>query len=278
MFLRRAAGIHLVIFPTTSSAAATVTSTAHKITHQAVPFTSSISTLHGFVGVGRDFREDCHPLSLPPPSPPKLATILGKSLITTMGGNKCKIYHCDHHPRARSFHYLSSNSPSDLLFSSNNNSRRQFSWVKSARDHNNNPLLSRTSSCKGNNNNFCSKSTNVTSSDSGDSGSSELIVTIKDGLANRESAEDFLNQLSDHQRQLIYHTLNIEVLRDKYEGTLGNSREESHHYLSRFGRPATAKEDPTGTLCEVPSKWLHQRLGQYNQVFTFSFQRKSIFA
>lgn len=263
MFLRRAAGIHLVIFPTTSCAATVTSAAAHKITHQA-PFASSISTLHGFVGVARDFREDCYPPPQPPPSPAKLGVILGKTLMTTMGGNKCKNYHCDHHPRTRSFHHLSSNSSSVFLVSSNNNSRRQFSWVKSARDHNNNPLLSRTSSYKGNSNNFSSKSTNVTSSDSGDSGSSELIVTIKDGLANRESADDFLKQLSVHQKQLIYHTLNIEVLRDKYEGTLGSSEQESHHYLSRFGRPATAKEDPTGTLCEVPSKWLHQRLGQYN--------------
>lgn len=94
------------------------------------------------------------------------------------------------------------------------------------------------------------------------------MLTIKDGLQTRESADDFLEQLTDHQKQLIYHTLNIEILRDKYEGNLGSSRQESHSYLSKFGRPATAKEDPTGTLCEVPQKWLHARLGKVNVTFS----------
>ncbi|CAL8133039.1 unnamed protein product [Orchesella dallaii] len=95
-----------------------------------------------------------------------------------------------------------------------------------------------------------------------ESESQSVLVTIKDGLSTRDSAADFLGQLSDHQRQLIYHTLNIDILRDKYEGTLGSSRLESHSFLSRFGRPATAKEDPTGTLCEISPKWLHARLDE----------------
>lgn len=112
--------------------------------------------------------------------------------------------------------------------------------------------------------NFSSKKSSgggVSASDGGNEG--ELVVTIKNGLSSRESAENFLGQLSEHQKQLIYHTLNIEILRDKYEGSLGSSHEESHHYLSKFGRPATM-EDPTGTLCEVDDKWLYQRLGKFN--------------
>ncbi|ODM95424.1 Transmembrane protein [Orchesella cincta] len=89
-----------------------------------------------------------------------------------------------------------------------------------------------------------------------------VVLTLKDGLSTRDAATEFLDQLTDHQRQLIYHTLNIDILRDKYEGTLGSSRLESHHFLSRFGRPATAKEDPTGTLCEISPRWLSARLDE----------------
>jgi len=90
-------------------------------------------------------------------------------------------------------------------------------------------------------------------------------VTIKDGFQTRDSVTDFLTHLTEDQKKVLYHSLNIEVLRDKYEGHLGSSASESHQFLSKFGRPAAAlggKEDPTGTLCEVSPKWLHARIGK----------------
>lgn len=90
-------------------------------------------------------------------------------------------------------------------------------------------------------------------------------ITIKDGLQTRTSVKEFLDNLTEEQKGLLYHSLNVDVLRDKYEGHLGSSKSESHHYLSRFGRPTAAVgEEPTGTLCEVPPKWLHTRLGKDN--------------
>ncbi|XP_035714625.1 uncharacterized protein LOC110858553 isoform X2 [Folsomia candida] len=88
-------------------------------------------------------------------------------------------------------------------------------------------------------------------------------IPIKDGLQTRASVTEFLGHLTEEQKGLLYHSLNVVVLRDKYEGHLGSSKSESHHYLSKFGRPTAAVgEEPTGTLCEVPPKWLHTRLDE----------------
>jgi len=104
-------------------------------------------------------------------------------------------------------------------------------------------------------------------------------IPVKDGLQTRAAADDFLSHLTDDQKNLLYHSLNIDVLRDKYEGHLGSSKSESHIFLSKFGRPTAAvgTEDPTGTLCEVSPKWLHARLGKtdsfyFDNNFVYPFQ------
>lgn len=48
-------------------------------------------------------------------------------------------------------------------------------------------------------------------------------VIIKDGFQTRDSVTDFLAHLTEDQKKLLYHSLNLEVLRDKYEGHLGSS-------------------------------------------------------
>lgn len=73
---------------------------------------------------------------------------------------------------------------------------------------------------------------------------------------------DFLADMNDEQKQALYHVLHTELLRRHYEHLLAspyleNSKSSS---LSRFGRPCSVKEDPTGVLCEVPAKLLHSKL------------------
>ncbi|CAL8133043.1 unnamed protein product [Orchesella dallaii] len=93
-------------------------------------------------------------------------------------------------------------------------------------------------------------------SGNGNPPSETLTLTIKNGLSTRESATNFLGQLTDHQKQLLYHTLNVEILGDNYEGNLGSSRIESHHFLSKFGRLTIATEDFTRVSSEISSKIL----------------------
>jgi hypothetical protein len=92
---------------------------------------------------------------------------------------------------------------------------------------------------------------------------------LKEGLGTTESVTQFLDHLSEHQKRLLYHSLNVEVLRDQ------SSKSESHQYLSRFGRPtATSNSTEDAKTCDLPA-----RLGQYcfyllyfiPKVFGFSF-------
>lgn len=83
----------------------------------------------------------------------------------------------------------------------------------------------------------------------------------QEDLKSDITVKQFLNQLNNEQKEELLESLNVEILRNKYESHLGLSVSHMQHYLSRFGRPTSASEDVTGTLCEVSPKWLQKRLG-----------------
>ena len=83
------------------------------------------------------------------------------------------------------------------------------------------------------------------------------------GLKSKAEVEDFLGHLSSEQKTLLFNSLNLDILRRKYQSELGNLGDnEVHPYLSKLGRPTThpaGEEDPTGTLSHISPTWLIQR-------------------
>lgn len=86
----------------------------------------------------------------------------------------------------------------------------------------------------------------------------EITLSRLNSLKTKESTQEFLNQLTDAQKLILFNTLNLELVKQKYHDELG-------HYLSKFGRPTSIHQQSIQadqTFCEVSPKWLHKKLGK----------------